>query len=277
MQARRQAFYEPESVWREVEQRVTQARQATQVIDYLTFVPDGEPTLDINLGAEIDRLKRLNLPIGVITNASLIWRPDVAEQLMGADWVSLKVDAVQEEIWRRVDRPCASLELALILEGALRFASVYQGKLVTETMLIEGVNDDKTHLRAVADFLERLRPGVAYLSIPTRPPAESWVRAAGARTITHAYHLLSEKVDRVEYLIGYEGNAFASTGDAEQDLLSITAVHPMRQDAVSDYLVRAGAKWDLIRRLVEKGELVEMPYAGHTFYLRKLRRPANAA
>ena len=160
--------------------------------------------------------------------------------------------------------------------GALRFASAYQGKLVTETMLIEGVNDDKDHLHAVAEFLERLCPRIAYLSIPTRPPAESWVCAPDEGRLNDAYHLLSEKVHRVEYLIGYEGNAFASTGDAEQDLLSITAVHPMRQDAVSDYLARTGAKWDLIRRLVEKGELVETPYGGHAFYLRKLRMPGKS-
>jgi wyosine [tRNA(Phe)-imidazoG37] synthetase (radical SAM superfamily) len=40
----------------------------------------------------------LGLPIAVISNASLIWRQDVREDLMGADWVSLKVDAVEEEL-----------------------------------------------------------------------------------------------------------------------------------------------------------------------------------
>lgn len=40
----------------------------------------------------------------------------------------------------------------------------------------------------------------------------------------------------MEYLIGYEGNDFAFTGNIEQDLLSVTAVHPMREDAVNEML-----------------------------------------
>jgi len=46
----------------------------------------------------------------------------------------------------------------------------------------------------------------------------------------------------VEYLIGYEGNAFAFTGNVEEDLLSITSVHPMREDAVKDFLKKANAE-----------------------------------
>jgi len=47
---------------------------------------------------------------------------------------------------------------------------------VTETMLVEGVNDEVDHLIEIADFLDRLAPARAYLSIPTRPPAEAWVQ-----------------------------------------------------------------------------------------------------
>ncbi|MFC2037267.1 radical SAM protein, partial [Chloroflexota bacterium] len=72
------------------------------------------------------------------------------------------------------------------------------------------------------------------------------------------------------YLVGYEGNAFAFTGDVEEDLLSITAVHPMRGDAVSAFLVRAGAEWAAVHRLVAQDQLVEAEYEGHKFYLRRL-------
>jgi wyosine [tRNA(Phe)-imidazoG37] synthetase (radical SAM superfamily) len=96
------------------------------------------------------------------------------------------------------------------------------------------------------------------------------VHAPDEETINRAYHLLADQVRRVEYLIGYEGNAFAFTGDVEEDLLSITAVHPMREDAVSNYLNRARAGWSVVERLVAEGELVEIGQDGHTYYLRKL-------
>ena len=87
---------------------------------------------------------------------------------------------------------------------------------------------------------------------------------------TEAYQILAEKAPRVEYLIGYEGDAFAFTGDAEKDLLSITAVHPMREEAVSDFLTRAGADWSVIQRLIDRGQLIEMKYKGRKFYMRRL-------
>ena len=270
MQVKRRAFYEPEKVLRDVQDKIEKARDAGEAIDYLTFVPDGEPTLDINLGREIELLRPLGIKIAVITNGSLIGREDVREDLLRADWVSLKTDSTQREIWRKIDRPHGTLRLDSILDGALEFASEFKGELMTETMLVEGVNDDDDHIREVAGFLARLRPAIAYLAIPTRPPAEEWVRPPGEEVINRAYQIFSEKVDRVEYLIGYEGNAFAFTGDVEEDLLSITSVHPMREDAVSEFLARAGADWPVVRKLIKQGRLIETGYEGRKFYVRKI-------
>jgi hypothetical protein len=86
-----------------------------------------------------------------------------------------------------------------------------------------------------------------------------------------------EKVDPVEYLIGYEGNAFAFTGDVEEDLLSITAVHPMREDAVDAFLARAGADGSVVQQLVDRGQLIETEYGERTFYMRKLHLGASEA
>jgi len=270
MQVERDSFYEPEEILQNVRDKVEKAREAGETIDYLTFVPDGEPTLDLNLGRVIELLWPLGIKIAVISNGSLIGREDVREDLLGADWVSLKMDSTRREIWRKIDRPYGTLRLASILDGALKFAQAFRGELVTETMLVEGVNDDDDQIRDVAGFLARLEPATAYLAIPTRPPAEEWVQPPDEEVINRAYQVFSEKVDRVEYLVGYEGNAFAFTGNVEEDLLSITSVHPMREDAVSEFLARAGADWTAVRELVEQGRLVETEYARRRFYVRKI-------
>jgi wyosine [tRNA(Phe)-imidazoG37] synthetase (radical SAM superfamily) len=270
MQVTRSVFYDPEEVLRAVRRKVETTREIGESIDYLTFVPDGEPALDANLGREIELLRPLGIKIAVITNGALIWRQDVQEDLMKVEWVSLKIDSTREDTWRRLDRPHRSLRLASILQGMLKFACVYPGKLVTETMLVEGVNDSAGHVGEVADFLAQLKPARAYVSVPIRPPAEAWVHPPAEEAINRAYQILSQRVEQVEYLIGYEGNAFAFTGDVERDLLSITAVHPMRQEAVSDFLARAGSDWSLVRRLITQDQLVETSYAGRNFYVRKL-------
>jgi len=271
MRVERQPFYEPEAVFRDVREKVRKTRKAEteEAIDYLTFVPDGEPTLDANLGREIDLVQSLDIPVAVISNNSLLQKEGVREDLMGADWVSLKVDAVEEAVWRRINRPHKELDLDRILEGALEFGRSFEGKLMTETMLVEGVNDAPGQLGRVADFLARLQPTAAYLAIPTRPPAEEWAQPPDEGVINRAYQILREEVEHVEYLIGYEGDAFSLTGDVEEDLLNITAVHPMRKDAVEAFLRKAGAEWAAVRRLMAQDQLVEAEQGGHKFYLRR--------
>ena len=280
MQIGRFAFYEPDEVLRAVRDRIGVAVGAGESFDYLSFVPDGEPTLDANLGREIELLRTLGITavphgfcgkVAAITNGSLMWRRDVRADLMQADWVSLKVDSTREDTWRRLDRPYRTLQLGLILEGMLAFAGAYEGELVTETMLVQGMNDDAEHIGEIADYLAQLRPVRAYLSVPIRPPAEEWVRPPREETINQAYHILRNKLEQVECLTEYEGDAFAFTGDVERDLLSITAVHPMRQEAVEELLARAGCDWSVVHRLMARDLLVETDYAGQRFYRRKLR------
>lgn len=56
-------FYPPEEILRQVRGRVEAVRARGEAVDYLTFVPDGEPTLDSRLGESIDALRELGLPI----------------------------------------------------------------------------------------------------------------------------------------------------------------------------------------------------------------------
>jgi wyosine [tRNA(Phe)-imidazoG37] synthetase (radical SAM superfamily) len=273
----RRYFYEPEEIFRDVHGRLAKAQEASERVDYLTFVPDGEPTLDVNLGREIILLKALEVPVGVITNSSLLWRDDVREELGKADWVSLKIDAVQEAFWRQINRPHKAIRLSLILDGILAFAKAFAGKLVTETMLVRGLNDNDDCMKEVADFLHTLQPCQAYLGVPTRPPAERWARGPDEEALNRMYQLHADKVKRVEYLIGYEGDAFAFTGDIEKDLLSITAVHPMREEAVSKLLSRAGSSWKVVERLVAQGDLAGTKYEGQIFYLRRFTKDREAA
>jgi wyosine [tRNA(Phe)-imidazoG37] synthetase (radical SAM superfamily) len=268
----RQAFYKPEDVFREVKRKVKEAASRNEKIDYLTFVPDGEPTLDINLSKNIALLKQLETPIAVLTNASLVWREDVKEELLEADFVSLKVDAVSENLWRKIDRPDKNLKLNKVLEGIVKFAERFGGTIATETMLVDSINYGDEFTR-IAEFLGQLKNlDVAYIAIPTRPPAEKWVKPAEEKVINATFQIFSDKLgaNRVEYLIGYEGNAFAFTGKVEEDLLSITAVHPMRKEMLEEFLKKADAKWYIIEKLVEENRLIQLEYEGNKYYMRKL-------
>ncbi len=265
-------FYQPKDIFMEVQNKVEKAEKMHESIDYLTFVPDGEPTLDRNLGQEIELIKSLGIKIAVITNTSLMEQEQVRENLKEADLISLKVDSIEEETWRRINRPHRNLHLDSLLVAMLEFVQTFRGKIITETMLIKNINDNSQNIEKVADFLAQLKPSKAYLSVPIRPPAESWVQIPSEELVNQSYNLFKEKIIQVECLIGYEGNAFAFTGKVEEDILSITSVHPMREEAVRDFLKRAHSEWPIIERLIKKGQLVESKYKGHKFYIRKFKK-----
>ena len=271
MQVNRSHFYDPEEIYMDVKKKVEEAQKRGESIDYLTFVPDGEPTLDVNLARTIELLKPLGFKIAVISNGSLIWREDVRADLAKADWVSFKIDSTIEKTWRRINRPQRTLKPEAIWRGLLEFADGYSGTLVTETMLVRGLNDSAKSFRKIAGFLNHLQPSKAYVAAPTRPPAEKWVRPPDEDVLNEAFQILNEKPFQVEYLIGYEGNAFAFTGNVEEDLLSITAVHPMREDAVREFMMRAGADWQIVRKLMAQSQLTEAVYKGKKFYVRDLQ------
>jgi wyosine [tRNA(Phe)-imidazoG37] synthetase (radical SAM superfamily) len=270
LQSERQAFYEVDDLVREVGEKVNEVKKRDAKIDYLTFVPDGEPTLDSNLGRIIEVIRPFHIKIAVITNASLITRKDVREELQKADLVSLKLDAATKKTWLRIDRPHKSLDLKVILDGMIEFAEGFQGEIITETMLLKGMNDRYKEIKKIADFLTLLKPAKSYISIPTRPTTVKGVLSASDEALNIAYQVFKENVANVEYIIGYEGNEFGFSGNVEEDLLDITSVHPMREEAVREYLKKAHTDWHVITDLIKKGSLKEVEYQEHKFYMRKL-------
>ncbi len=91
------SVYDPVAIGEAVAARVASVREADEPIDYLSIVPDGEPTLDCSLGETIDRLKRLGIDVAVITTASLLYRENVQADLSRADYVLAKIDVGDAE------------------------------------------------------------------------------------------------------------------------------------------------------------------------------------
>jgi len=154
----------------------------------------------------MELLRPLGIKIAIITNGSLIWHRPVRETLKQADWVSLKVDSVEEACWRGLNRPHPDLELNTTLSGMPDFASRYKGVLTSETMLVEKINVGDDGILKVAKFLKKLKSHKAYPSIPTRPPAEAGCRVPGEEQLIRVYRIVKQHVAGVEFLTEYEGD-----------------------------------------------------------------------
>ena len=73
-------------------------------------------------------------------------------------------------------------------------------------------------------------------------------------------HIFKKHIEKVELLTGYEGNAFSSTGDFREDILSITAVHPMREDAVYELLQKNGDDEKILLKLLNENRMEKIIY-----------------
>jgi wyosine [tRNA(Phe)-imidazoG37] synthetase (radical SAM superfamily) len=272
MQIRRRAFFTPQEIYTKVKEYVKRLTDSKESIDYLAFVPDGEPTLDINLGQTIDLLKNFGIPVAVISNASLISDKQVRRDLAKADWVSLKIDAGDEELWHKIDRPHGKIDFETMQEGMISFRAIFKGVLATETMLIKGLNDSEQTAESIAGVLKRLRADICYLSIPTRPPAENDVYPAAPEDINRTYQIISSYVNSVELITGYEGNEFSASGDTRADILNITSVHPMRKDAVDALIAKNKASPSIIDTMLKNEEILCSEFSGNLFYIRNFKK-----
>lgn len=264
---RREAYLEPSVVAESALERIRACRDSGQTIDYATFVPDGEPTLDVNLGEAIRAIRAPDVRVAVITNASLLWLEDVREDLIAADWVSLKIDTVDERTWTQLNRPVRQLDFAVVLEGVRRFAQEFHGDLATETMLVAGVNDDEEGVRNVADFVRSLDPSHAYVSVPIRPTIVPSARPPLADVALQAAEIFAETGLPTTLLSCDQADtSFGPSPDAIEGLIGVLAVHPMTERAAREYITRSGDGWRRVEGLIDEGTIVRTP-RGLTTYL----------
>ena len=193
--------------------------------DVITYVPEGEPTLDENLGKCGEVMSSFGKSV-LLTNGSLAFLDEVREDMSKFDVVSLKVDAGSEGVWRKLNAPHPSLRFKDVLEGMRAFASRYSGKLVTETMVIKGINDKKEELERIAEVLEELEPEVAFLTVPTRPPAFP----VEGGDLKLAYDVISKRVNAVVL----SDDPFKFYPKEKEELIKIAKVHPVPAELVGD-------------------------------------------
>ncbi|RIV25704.1 radical SAM protein [Alicyclobacillaceae bacterium I2511] len=270
LQITRDNFYKPEDIFRETEIKMKELEAKKEHPDYITFVPDGEPTLDRNLGTEIDLLKQFGVKIAVITNASLLWMDEVKEDLMKANWISLKIDTVDNDVWHRIDRPHGSLNMQKIMKSTIDFANNFKGTLVTETMLVSGVNDNDQCIEQIGEQLARINPFKAYLLVPTRPPAENGVQRPTKEKLSRISNIVHNLVQtNIEWITGdEEEEGFFFTDDIINDLLSISSVHPVREDIIDNLLKKRNVDKEIIETLIKQNMIKEYIYEGKMFYKR---------
>ncbi len=169
IEAVRKSFYDPHIVIAQVMDKISGAG----AIDVITFSGSGEPTLNSDLGLMIREIKKLtDIPVAVITNGSLLCLKDVRDDLMEADMVLPSLDAVNQDVYERINRPHPSVKIDAVIEGLKAFRREFKGQIWLEIMLIKHINDDSQELKRMAQIVSETNMDRIQLNTVTRPPSD---------------------------------------------------------------------------------------------------------
>ncbi len=206
-------------------------------IDWITFVGSGEPTLHSGLGWLIAEVKKLTkIPVAVITNGSLLYLPEVRQELLLADAVMPTLDAGDAETYRKINRPMGELTFERLVDGIIAFRKEYTGKLWPEIMLIKGINDTLPALGLLAETLKQIHPDEVHINLPTRPPAEPWVQPPDEEGLLRATAVLGNIAKIVTPIQGeFDLSGYENITDA---VVGIVTRHPMRENQLVANLAR---------------------------------------
>jgi wyosine [tRNA(Phe)-imidazoG37] synthetase (radical SAM superfamily) len=249
------------------EAKAALAEHAPGEIDWVTFVGSGETCLHSGLGWMIRGVKRLtDLPVAVITNGSLLYLPEVRDDLAPADAVLPSLDAGEARLYRKINRPHPQAPYERLVQGLVAFRMSYAGKLWVEVMLLRGVNDDEQALHKIGEVLGRVRPDAVHLLLPTRPPAEPWVRPTDEEGLMRAMAILG----RVAEVVHPAEGEFDLSGseDIVDAVVAIITRHPMRQEELVQALDRwmPGQVSEALRALETSGRAQVVERYGSQFW-----------
>ena len=141
--------------------------------DFITLSGSGEPTLNSRFGELIDGIKKItSIPVAVLTNGTLLYREDVRADCARADVVIPSLDAGDESVFQKINRPHADISIENVVEGLCTFRNEFSGQIWLEVFFVEGVNTDTEQIAKIKGLIKRIRPDKVQLNTAVRPTAE---------------------------------------------------------------------------------------------------------
>ncbi|MCM1336094.1 MAG: radical SAM protein [Candidatus Amulumruptor caecigallinarius] len=172
-----------EQVATDLEAKLSAMKEAGEPLDVITFSGNGEPTLHPDFNGVIDDTIRLRdkyfpgVKISVLSNATMLGKPEVNEALRRVDNNIQKLDSALDPTVRLIDRPT---QPSYKVDDVVRRLAGFDGHVVVQTMMLRGEHDGKQidnttpeEVDALINAYKHIRPAEVMLySIDRKTPAE---------------------------------------------------------------------------------------------------------
>lgn len=133
-------------VKKHLEEKLADMLKKNDPLDVITFAGNGEPTLHPEFAGIIDdsiELRNKYFPgakIAVLSNSTMLHKPQVTEALKRVDQNILKLDSAFDSTIQRINQPRVDFNAKELVENLKAF----EGKLIIQTLFLRGAFDGKT-------------------------------------------------------------------------------------------------------------------------------------
>ena len=180
---RKLEFNEKEAVIGGLRERLSKMKSEGAPLDVITFAGNGEPTMHPDFAEIIDRTVALrdeffpNVKVAVLSNATMIGKPEIRKALEKVDRAILKIDSAFPETIRLINGPRFDYSLDKVVENM----KLFHNEVIVQTMFLrgeyKGERVDNTTEKEVSAWLEVLKEiapkQVMIYSIDRETPADS--------------------------------------------------------------------------------------------------------
>ena len=171
-----------------LEEKLKQMASENQLPDVITFAGNGEPTLHPDFACIIDDTIELrdqyspNARIAVLSNATMLHKPEVFAALLRVEDNIQKLDSAFESTIEILDCPRGNFNLGKVIDQLVSFGE----KVIIQTMFIQGSfkgqkidNTIEDEISAWLELLKKIRPSqVMIYTIARDTPVETLQKAS---------------------------------------------------------------------------------------------------
>jgi len=204
---------------------------ASPAPDFITFSGSGEPTLHRDLGRIARHIKdHYDVPLALLTNSSLFYRPDVREDARPVDLLLPSLDSARPATLQTVNRPHADVTVDRIVDGLAEFCRDWPGRCWLEIFIIPSCNTSAEELDAFQAAIDRIAPERVQLNTADRPGTEDWVTAATPAELEAVAARLRHPAVEIISRYRHRRDIVAYRQDLESAILETVARRPCTVD-----------------------------------------------
>jgi wyosine [tRNA(Phe)-imidazoG37] synthetase (radical SAM superfamily) len=196
--------------------------------DCITLTGSGEPTLNSGFGELALRIKEQypEIRLVLLTNGTLFADEKVRMAAGMCDTVKISVDAVSEDLFRKINLPPSGFDLKAMLDGIRSFSETYQGKLWIEIFIVPGLNDHPDEISRLRRYLAEIGPDKIQLNTLDRPAAFEGIQKASPELLKTIQREMG--LPQVEIIARFESSRTGGLKDRpdEEMILNILKRRP---------------------------------------------------